>query len=93
VKLQSPKPPPKSQPLMQYGKFCAAAGIATDAEAAPHTITAQNAFRMLSSVLTSSGHLPVATRQLSAIAVNSLSRVGRAGVAVTMHLICICLAA
>jgi hypothetical protein len=40
---------------MQYGKFCAAAGIALDAEAAQHTIIAQNAFRMVSSVLTSSG--------------------------------------
>jgi len=46
--------------LMQYGKFCAATGIAPNAE---HTVIAQNAFRMVSSVLTSSG-IANATRQL-----------------------------
>jgi hypothetical protein len=43
-KLQSPAPPPKSQPLMQYGKSLAAPGVA--AKAAQIAISASNAFRM-----------------------------------------------
>jgi hypothetical protein len=48
--MQSPRLEPKSQPLMQNGYSCAAAGKTPEVKAAQHTVTAQKALRIASSV-------------------------------------------